>query len=130
MEGIPTKGNKMARKKAVLRTRKGRITFPILGGKATAEQLDRVTIKKIVEKHKIINKDGSIGHDNESAGIEMFRLSLVGIEGFYDEDGNELVLNEKFKDDIINLEPDFFIEFSEKSKEAFGNREDVATKNS
>jgi len=113
----------------IIRTGRGKLRLPIFGGIAIAQSLDRTTAKKIKDDNTVINEDGSTTVDNLKMGYDSFKESLAGIEGYKDEDGNELKCDDEFKENILNFNPEFFIEFTNKSSAGFARREDVVTKN-
>ena len=124
----------MAKKKTglttpVIRTGKGKLRIPIFGGVATSQQIDKKTSETIRNKHKTIHDDGSVTFDNELIGYDMFRESLINIEGYTDEEGTELKLDDEFKENIINYNPEFFSEYITATRLGFLKREDVITKN-
>lgn len=113
---------------ATIRTRRAKFTFQLLdGGEVTVEMMTDSEKKELWEKFK--DKDGS-GDDYAGFAIASFKQMVVGLDGFNDEDGNALELNEELKDSIVDHNPMVFREIMEKSQQILFNREDLLCKGS
>lgn len=121
--------NSGKKKSGMIRSRKAKFELEIRGGKVTVERLSESEKDALRKKFTTYDvRTGEKSLEVDALGEAVFRKQLVGAEGYCDQDGKEITV-EELKDMVLEFDPEFFLEYTKMANKIFETMEDLSAKN-